>query len=44
MEAWNPMAMMTSGLEYPTIIANEKAFVGKSQLLLLQLNCSLCDC
>jgi len=27
MEAWNPMAMMTSGLEYPTIIANEKAFV-----------------
>ncbi|KAF3004197.1 hypothetical protein E8E13_006597 [Curvularia kusanoi] len=27
MEAWNPMAMMPSGLEYPTIAANEKAFV-----------------
>lgn len=32
MEAWNPMAMMTSGLEYPTIVANEKTFVGESMV------------
>ncbi|KAF2632802.1 hypothetical protein BU25DRAFT_453983 [Macroventuria anomochaeta] len=27
MESWNPMVMMTSGLEYPTIVAAEKSFV-----------------
>lgn len=32
MESWNPMAMMTSGLEYPAIIANEKTFIGESVL------------
>lgn len=32
MESWNPMAMMTSGLEYPTIVANEKTFVGESMV------------
>ncbi|KAJ4990443.1 hypothetical protein SVAN01_04105 [Stagonosporopsis vannaccii] len=27
MESWNPMAMMTSGFEYPAMIANEKTFI-----------------
>ena len=32
MESWNPMAMMTSGLEFSTIIAPEKSFVGESMV------------
>lgn len=32
MESWNPMAMMTSGIEYPTMLADQKTFVGKAPL------------
>lgn len=32
MEAWNPMAMMTSGIDFPTMAAEQKSFVGESMV------------
>jgi hypothetical protein len=32
MEAWNPMAMMTSGIDFPTMVAEQKSFVGESMI------------
>ena len=32
MDAWNPMAMMTSGIDFPTMAAEQKSFIGESMV------------